>query len=123
MECHKDDDAQEAGHDIVQLQRNSVQHLHVSDRVGTRCQTHKYPSAQRVTYHVPAEVGDPVGCGVDAADEVQVLGAGAALRDEEEDERGGDRRHGEDDGDGDEHIDPARLTAATSTNTHMFLAL
>ena len=61
---------------------------------------------QSCTNHIPCEVGEPVGGWVDAADEVKVFRAGNSLTNEEEDERGWDGRHREDDGDRNQNVDP-----------------
>ena len=61
---------------------------------------------QTCTNHIPCEVGEPVGGGVDAADEVKVFRAGNSLTNQEEDERGWDGRHGEDDGNRNQNVDP-----------------
>lgn len=60
------------------------------------------------TYRIPGEIGQPVHGRVDAADELQVLSFAHSLLDEEEDEAGGDKGHGEDDADGHHHIGGAR---------------
>lgn len=66
------------------------------------------------SHHVPGEVGQPVDGGVDAANELQVLGFANALLDEEEDKAGGDEGHGEDDADGHHHVGGAGGPARTA---------
>lgn len=64
----------------------------------------EHPDKETATYHVPCKIGQPVYSGVDAADELQVLGFAHPLLDEEEDKAGGDEGHGEDNADGHHHI-------------------
>ena len=61
---------------------------------------------QTCTNHIPCEVGEPVRGWVDTADEVEVFCAGNSLTNQEEDERGWDGRHGEDDGNRNQNVDP-----------------
>ena len=56
------------------------------------------------THDVPDVVGEPVDDGIHAAHELQVLGFGRALRDQEHDETRGHERHGDNDEYGDHHI-------------------
>ncbi len=70
-----------------------------------------FTKRQIAPHHIPAEVGEPVGGGIDAGHELEMLGVGDALVDEEENEAGRDEAEREDDGDRDQHVARTRQPA------------
>ena len=58
-----------------------------------------------VVEQVPHVVGDPVGVGLEAADELELFRVGLALAEQEEEEAGGREREGEEEADGDGQVD------------------
>lgn len=106
LETHKDDDDQRSGNNVVTLQKREKERIgSVHFRTTSLRNWVFVDSDVIVSYHVPNKVGQPIKERLHSTDELHVFGFVHSLLDEEDNETCGDKGHGEDHTDGNQHVD------------------